>query len=76
MRKEVGEWWKQALKDFESAEKNLGICEYHITTFLCQQSVEKSLKALYIHKLKDSPGKTHSILYLGREIGIPKENFE
>ena len=73
MRKEVEEWWKQALKDLDSAEKNLSIDEYYITAFLCQQSVEKSLKALYIHKLKESPGKTHSLLFLGRKVDIPEE---
>ncbi|OFV68420.1 MAG: DNA-binding protein [Candidatus Syntrophoarchaeum caldarius] len=73
MRKEVKEWWKQALKDLDSAEKNLNIGEYYLTAFLCQQSVEKSLKALYIHKLKESPGPTHSLIFLGKEVGIPEE---
>ena len=50
MRKEVEEWWKQALKDLDSAEKNLNIEEFYLTAFLCQQSVEKALKALYILK--------------------------
>jgi len=72
MRKEVKEWWKQALKDLDSAEKNLNIGEFYLTAFLCQQSVEKSLKALYIHKLKESPGATHSLIFLGKEVGIPE----
>jgi HEPN domain-containing protein len=75
MRKEVEEWWKQALKDLESAEKNLEIGEYHLTAFLCQQSVEKALKALYIHKLKESPGATHSLVFLGRSVHIPDEYY-
>ena len=50
MRKEVEEWWKQALKDLDSTEKNLNIEEFYLTAFLCQQSVEKALKALYILK--------------------------
>lgn len=75
MRKEVEEWWKQALKDLESAEKNLRIEEYYLTAFLCQQSVEKALKALYIHKLKESPGATHSLITLGRRVNIPDEYY-
>ena len=73
MREEVRMWWKQALKDLESAEKNLKIEEYYLTAFLCQQSVEKALKALYIHKLKTFPGVTHSLIYLGKKVGVPRE---
>ena len=47
MRKEAENWWKQALKDFEVAGKNLEIDQYYIVAFLCQQAVEKGLKALY-----------------------------
>ncbi len=73
MRKEVRDWWLQAQRDLESAHKNLSIEEYHLTAFLCQQSVEKALKAVHIHKLKRSPGATHSLVFLGRETGIPEE---
>lgn len=75
MRKEVEEWWRQAVKDLDSAQKNLNIEEYHLTAFLCQQSVEKALKALYIHKLKESPGATHSLIFLGRKVDIPPEYY-
>lgn len=54
--------------------KEPGHWEYHLTAFLCHQSVEKALKAVYMHKLKQSPGATHSLIFLGRETGIPKEH--
>lgn len=73
MREEVDLWWKQALKDLEAAKKNFEIEEYYITAFLCQQSVEKALKALYIYKLKSTPGTIHSLVYLGKSVGVPKE---
>jgi len=73
VRKEVRDWWLQAQKDLESARKNLGIEEYHLTAFLCQQSVEKALRGVHIRKLKRSPGATHSLVFLGQETGIPKE---
>lgn len=73
MRKEVENWWLQALKDLDSAQKNFNIQEYHLTAFLCQQSVEKALKAVYMHRLKESPGATHSLIFLGQKTGIPKE---
>ncbi len=73
MRKEVELWWKQALKDLEAAEKNYKIGEYYIVAFLCQQSIEKALKALYIHILKESPGTTHSLVFLGKRLEVPKD---
>jgi HEPN domain-containing protein len=63
MREEVSNWWKQALKNLESASKNLEINEYYVTAFLSQQATEKVLKALYIHTIKESPGPTHSLLF-------------
>ena len=73
MREEVMLWWKQSLKDLEAAEKNLQIGLYYVSAFLSQQSVEKALKALYIHKLKSIPEPSHSLVHLGKKVGIPKE---
>ncbi|MDI6701480.1 MAG: HEPN domain-containing protein [Methanothermobacter wolfeii] len=73
MRREVYNWWKQAEKDFEGAAKNLKINEYYITAFLSQQAAEKSLKALYIHKKRASPGSTHSLIFLANELNVPEE---
>ncbi len=75
MRKEAELWIKQALKDLEMAEKNFEIGGYYITAFLCHQSVEKGLKALYIVKFKRMPEKMHSLIALGREVEIPEEYF-
>ncbi|HEX3013225.1 MAG TPA: HEPN domain-containing protein [Methanobacterium sp.] len=75
MREEVSNWWKQALKDLESASKNFEIKEYYVTAFFSQQATEKALKALYIHKVKESPGPTHSLLFLGKNVKIPGEFF-
>ncbi len=73
MRGEILLWWKQALKDFESAKKNFEIEEWNVVAFLCQQSVEKALKALYIQEKKKSPGTTHSLVYLGKELSMSEE---
>jgi HEPN domain-containing protein len=72
MREEVKAWWRQALKDLDAAEKNFEIGEYYLVAFLCQQSVEKALKAFYIQKLKKAT-TTHSLIYLGKSVGVPKE---
>ncbi len=54
MRNEASNWWKQALKDLETASKNLEIEEYYVTAFFSQQATEKALKALYLDKLMES----------------------
>ena len=33
-----------------------------MVAFLCQQAVEKALKALYLEKRRESPGSTHSLI--------------
>ena len=50
MREEVNRWWKQSLKDLESAKKNFSIDEYYVSAFLCQQAVEKALKSFEVHQ--------------------------
>jgi len=75
MREEILNWWAQALKDLESASKNLKIEEYYVSAFLAQQATEKALKALYIHELNESPGPTHSLLFLGKKVHVPKKFY-
>lgn len=72
MREEVIHWWKQAQRELESAEKNLKIGEYYLVAFLCQQSVEKGLKAMVILKHKESI-PTHSLIELGNKLKINQD---
>ncbi|MBS3123074.1 HEPN domain-containing protein [Candidatus Woesearchaeota archaeon] len=76
MRKEVENWWEQAKDDLDSAIQNLTIKKYHLVVFLCQQSVEKGLKAVYIHQKELSPGTTNSLIFLASEIKLPSEHFK
>ena len=75
IRKEAKNWWKQAKKDLEVAEKNFEIEEYYVTVFFCQQSVEKALKALFIIKKSKFPEQTHSLIYLGKQLQIDHQFF-
>jgi len=75
MREEVKNLFEQGIKDLEVAEKNFALKEYYISAFLCQQAVEKYLKAFFIIKNAKSPGPTHSLIYLAKETGIPKDFF-
>jgi len=76
MRKEIKNWWKQALEDLDTAKVNLNAKKYYAATFFCQQAVEKSLKALFILKKSESPGKTHSLIFLAKKINVPKKYFD
>ena len=77
MREEVNIWWKQAKKDFESAEKNYKLKEYYLVAFLCQQAVEKALKALLIKKLKNPEEfiNKHSLIFLGKKCKVPNKFY-
>jgi HEPN domain-containing protein len=76
MRQEVEIWWKQSEKDLDSAEKNFKIEEYHLVVFLCQQAIEKGLKAYYIKKKQTSPGTVHSLIYLATETKVPAKFYK
>jgi HEPN domain-containing protein len=74
MREEVGNWWKQAQEDLESAEAIFDIGRYYVTAFLCQQAVEKGLKALHIQKKRENI-TTHNLVELARRVGFPESQM-
>lgn len=75
VRKEVENWWKQAEEDFSSAKFNFDGKKYYLAVFLCQQAVEKGLKAYFLKVKRTSAGLTHSLVYLATEIKMPKKFF-
>jgi HEPN domain-containing protein len=77
MRKEIEIWWKQAERDFKAAEKNFRLGEWYVVAFLCQQAVERGLKALVFKNTKN-PEKLiarHSLIYLGKVVNAPSKFF-
>ena len=76
MRRESQLWFEQARKDLEVAKQNLENEAYYLVAFLCQQVVEKSLKAFFIERNKESPGTTHSLIHLASKCGVPEEFFD
>lgn len=72
MNEEIKKWWKRAKGDLKKAKDNLNIKNYDLTSFLCQQAVEKALKALLIKKTKKFP-KIHDLVRLGRLVDIDKD---
>ncbi len=76
MRQEIKNWWEQAEIDLKNAEMNLKNDAYYLCVFLCQQAIEKGLKAFFMLKKKESPGMTHSLIYLATETAVPKIFFD
>ena len=69
MKEEVKRWWDSAKDDLRKAKDNFKINNYDLTSFLCQQAVEKALKAILINETNTFP-KVHDIVRLGRLVKI------
>ncbi len=72
MREEAKEWLEKAKRDLDAARYNYEGGLYEVAAFLCQQSSEKALKALYIEKFGDLV-KTHDLHFLAKKLGAPQE---
>ena len=72
MRTEVENWLKQAEADLRKAKILFDNRELDGVASNCQQTVEKSLKAVII-KEKNQLIKTHSLVKLGSIAMVPKE---
>lgn len=75
MRKEIGNWWKQAENDLVKANVLFRSKNFDGCAFYCQQAVEKSLKALILMKTKQKSVEGHSLIYLGRLANLPSPFF-
>ena len=75
-RKEVDHWLSIARRDLDNARKNFTVEAYEVVAFLCHQSIEKGLKALYIHTRRKRPELTHSLVDLGTDLSVPAELME
>ncbi len=73
MRKEIENWWTQANRDLITAQNSFESGDYYASVFWCQQSIEKALKAYFMVIKQESPGVTHSLLFLAKETKVPKE---
>jgi HEPN domain-containing protein len=57
-------WIENSHYDFKTAKSMQRSGRYIYTIFMCQQSLEKFMKALYLKKNKTEAPKTHNLLYL------------
>ena len=73
MSKEIAsKWYLQAKHDLEIAAKNIGIGGYDTCAFLCQQAVEKLLKAVITKRGGIIP-RVHYLDDLSRTMTLPED---
>ncbi|MEW5692215.1 MAG: HEPN domain-containing protein [Candidatus Hydrogenedentota bacterium] len=57
-------WIDIADYDIKTADKMFKTSRYLYVVFMCQQSIEKILKAIYIQKKSSQPPRIHNLIYL------------
>lgn len=68
-------WLNIAEDDLKAAEWSYKGDQFLWTVFMCQQCIEKALKAIYIYKTEEIPPKKHDLIYLS-EITQVLNNFD
>lgn len=64
-------WWKQTLKDIDTAKFLYKTKRYDYGSFWCQQAAEKALKTL-LFKMGYELIKTHDLVLLARKVAAPE----
>ncbi len=72
MRENVQHWWEQAQRDLVSADNSLKAGDYYVCVFMCQQAIERGLKAYIMHASRVSPGPVHSLTKLAEAANVPE----
>lgn len=74
MRDEIKNWYLQAERDLVSASNSFDSGDFYLCAFMCQQSIEKGLKAIILEKFRDKFVPEHSLIKLGKKVNIPVEH--
>lgn len=72
MTPEAQNWFNRASEDLDGARFNFGGAKYSIAAFLCQQAVEKALKALLIKQTSSFP-RIHDLTTLAKSARAPSK---
>ena len=63
-------WVDNSNYDLKTAKSMQKARRYVYTVFMCQQSIEKYIKALYLKKHNTEAPKSHNLLYLLEQIDV------
>lgn len=66
-------WFSLAEYDLVTAKAMLQTKRYLYVAFMCQQAIEKILKACYVRRLASTPPYTHNLLRLIKELTFKGE---
>jgi HEPN domain-containing protein len=72
----INNWLKIAEDDLSAAEWNLQGNQYLWCIFMCQQAIEKTLKAIYQFKTHKIPPFKHDLIFLAKNADIIDECSE
>lgn len=72
MKEEIKRWKTQANADIRSARNCFRSKDYYLSAFMCQQAVEKFLKALYLKKYGELR-KIHDLAYFARKLNLSED---
>lgn len=68
----VEHWLDIAEYDLETAAAMQSAGRYLYTVFMCQQAVEKLLKAIHIQQKGEEAPRTHNLIYLFGLVNLPQ----
>jgi len=60
----VAYWIDRAMYDLKTAEAMFRTSRYVYSVFMCQQAIEKAIKACYIPQFNNEAPRTHNLTYL------------
>jgi HEPN domain-containing protein len=69
----IKNWESLAEYDIVSAKVMLEAGRYLYVAFMCQQSVEKMLKACFVNEKKKTPPYTHNLIRIAEELSFFKK---
>lgn len=72
-QKIIDNWISLAKYDLETADAMLKAERYLYVAFMCQQSIEKIIKACYVKQHTTTPPYTHNLLRLLRDLNFNDE---
>lgn len=70
MKSVIDQWLEKGKYDLGTARAMLKSRRYVYVAFMCQQAIEKHLKAIITKKTKNVPPYTHNLAVLSQIIGI------
>ena len=69
-KKVIKNWLALAEYDFETAKAMMKSGRYLYVAFTCQQTIEKTLKALYVKEKDETPPYTHNLIKLLSDLSV------